>query len=99
MWTRGSGRRPPKPPRGPGGRPAIPRIDLGRPATRVQQVSVAETRAASPLWRKWRRRIKAVWRWMVVRTIRGWMGRFAGRPERPESPAQQGAIRQFPNGR
>lgn len=99
MWSRGSGRRPPRPPRGSGGRPGVPRIDPRRLQARVVQAPAAEDGRVAPVWRRLRRHVKALWRWVVVRTLRGWAHRLWGRAERPEPPTQPGAVRQFPHGR
>ncbi|HLN65564.1 MAG TPA: hypothetical protein VK464_28905 [Symbiobacteriaceae bacterium] len=47
-------------------------------------------------WRKLRQRFRALWRWVIVRSVRGW---FGGRGARPEVGAELGEVKQFPPSR
>lgn len=95
MWSRGSKRRPPIPPRGPG-RYWGQRVVRPGQHPAGAQAGQAGQRAANPAWRRLRQRIRAVWRWVIVRTVRGWLG---GRSRPVEVQAELAEVRQFPQSR
>jgi hypothetical protein len=93
MWSGGNRRRPPTPPRGAGRYTSQTRIGA-RPAG----VRVARGRSAGgqSVWRRLRQRIRALWRWGVVRTVRHW---FGSATVRSEFGGDAGEVKQFPQSR
>lgn len=94
MWSRGSKRRPPTPPRGQG-RYWGQRVGKQGQYPGGAQAAPGTPRTGSPAWRRLRQRIRALWRWVIVRTVRGWLG---GRP-RAEESTELAQVKQFPQGR
>lgn len=98
MWSGGSNRRPPN---------ARARRGNGRNFTRsatrpgyypvATQAAPVKPRTRWPALRKLRQRVRALWRWVVVRAVRGWLG---SRQPRSGSPAEAvGEVKQFPHSR
>lgn len=94
MWSGGSRRRPPNPPRGSARTRKQGAAKPGAFPARGRAVQAKPT-AGMTAWRRMRQRLRAIWRWVVVRTVRSW---FSGKP-RPELGAELGEVKQFPQGR
>jgi hypothetical protein len=95
MWSGGSNRRPPNPPRGAGRYSRA----VGTARRRHPQVpagAVRTARAGWPVWRRLRQRVRALWRWVIVRAVRGWTGRWNSRHVRLDPAAQPCEVKQFP---
>jgi hypothetical protein len=95
MRSGGSNQRPPNPPRGPGGywTPGVGR--MRQPQPRKRSVNAA-AKAGWPLWRRLRQRIRATWRWVIIRTVRGLTARWGSREDRPDAGAQSCEVKPFP---
>lgn len=94
MWSGGSGRRPPLPPRRrAGAHYGVADIRKRGPHQRVSHAPRVSGRLTGSIWRKVRQRLRALWRWVVIRTVRSW---FGNRGDRLEVPGQEGDVRQFP---
>jgi len=92
MWSRGSKRRRPTPPRGPGRYWSQRKAGPGHHPAGAQAAE-AKPGTGSPAWRRLRQRIRALWRWVIVRTVRGWLG---GRSRTTEVTTDLAEVKQFP---
>lgn len=99
MWSGGSGGRPPYPPKGARrytGAYNMGRYGQPRPQVRTAQQAAVVRKPRPSLWRKVRQQVRALWRWMVVRTVRGWATRLGKRPPTGQNGGQSCDVRQFP---
>lgn len=99
MWSGGSGGRPPYPPKGV--RRYTGAYNMGRnrkPPLPVRTAQAPVVRKPRPsVWRKVRQQLRALWRWMVVRTVRSWATRLGKRPPARGEAGQPCDVRQFPS--
>lgn len=93
MWSKGSRRRPPNPPRVSGRQARPSGSGMKAYAQGAATVAPEKPRPGWPVLRRLRQRLRALWRWMIVRTVRSW---FGGRSARAESSAPGGEVKQFP---
>jgi hypothetical protein len=95
MWSRSSKRRPPRPPKGTGwtGGASQKGRQVKKTPTRGPIARVHLGKTGVSLWRKMRQRVRALWRWMVIRTVRTWSTQLFGRSE---TGGGDGDIRRFP---
>ena len=97
MWSRGT-RRSPRPPR-------KFRRSTGASGLKqrhsVREAAVPAARPSANGWRRLRHRLRVLWRWVVVRTLRHWAMHLVGKPDPSDdgSSASWGEVRQFPHGR
>lgn len=100
MASGGSGKRPPRSPYRPQGhnrRGSDQRPHPGHaPAKRHKS---AGAQAGDIFWRRLRQRIRALWRWMVIRTLRSLTNRWKGKVEGIDQASTGGDVRQFPGGK
>lgn len=94
MWSKGSRRRPPNLPRGVGRQARPPGGGMKGYSQGAPVAAPEKPRPGWPVLRRLRQRLRALWRWMIVRTVRGW---FGGRSARVESSAPGGEVKQFPS--
>jgi len=97
MASGGSGKRPPRSPHRPHGHNLRGADHRSRPGNvPAQRHRAAETQGGDIFWRRLRQRIRALWRWMVVRTWRSMTSRWNGRAEGIDQTSVGGDVRQFP---
>jgi len=100
MASGGSGKRPPRSHHRPNShnlRGVDQRARQGQGKAKRQKVAGAQT--GDIFWRRLRQRIRSLWRWMVVRTVRSLANRWNGRVEGINQPGAGGDVRQFPGGK
>lgn len=75
--------------------------NIGRkqpPIARGTQPVAGPKREGSPQWRRLRQRVRALWRWGIIRAVRAVTGRFGARLLGEELPTTPGEVRRFPDG-
>ncbi len=96
MASGGSGKRPPRFPHGPNGQNVRGAEQRPRSGQAQANRHKASAQAGDIFWRRLRQRIRAVWRWMVVRTVRSLTSRWKGKVDGVDHTTFGGDVRQFP---